>query len=98
MKCIRVFKPTPDDWCPPYRLQGNYKGKPLQLVEVSFVQIMDVAPGDDPLWRVSVWGGDDFGMDKDDESRDIAYELFEKVIEQPEVSQKFLREQGFNVF
>jgi len=97
MERISVFKPTPDDWYPPYRLQGKHKGKPLQLVEVSFLQLIDVADAP-PMWRVNVWGGDDFGMDKDHDHRDVAYELFQEVIRQPEVSQEFLREKGFTVF
>lgn len=89
MERISVFKPTLDDWYPSYRLEGLHRGKPLQLVEVSFVEIVDGS------WRVCVWGADDFGLEKDHSSRDLAYDMFEEVIKQSEVSQVFLRELGF---
>lgn len=53
-----VFKTTNDEWYPAYILCDTWNNN-QKLVEVSFQQL------DEGEWRVSVWGCDDCGMERD---------------------------------
>lgn len=54
----------------------------------------------DPLlYRVAVWGNDDFGMDFDTPDRKTAYSLYLKLIhEYKYINKNDLSELGFQVF
>lgn len=88
---VRVMKKTTCDWYPPYRLDGPYRGKPLDLVEVSFLELSDNS------WRVCIWGADDTGKEKDflPEQREDAWQTFVLVISQDAVNPGWLADNGF---
>lgn len=77
MKCmmVEVFKRTTDDWYPSYRINGWNAGVENQmLVEIRFCQL------DNGSWRVSAWGGDDCGLERDFSSETDAWNVFQQVI------------------
>lgn len=80
---MQVFKQTSDDWYPSYKLEDQ------QLVKVRLLELKN------GLWRVCVWGNDDFGLERDYCQYEDAHEMFQIIIKQPQVSQKFLRVCGF---
>jgi len=88
---IDVFKLTQDDWYPAYQLAGWFRGKKgTRLVTVSFIEMINGGG-----WRVCVWGGDDYGLERDLDDWGEAIELFDEVIRQEFVNQQWLRDQGF---
>lgn len=92
---VSVFKRTSEDWYPSYSLKEFNRGVPSQrLVEVIFTTT-GPAPPHNGLWRVCVWGGDDFGMEKDFDKENHAWGCFLQVIGMEEVSQKVLLFEGF---
>lgn len=90
----RVFKLTEDEWFPPYKLAGWYKGQEgVKLVEVSLLPLSSYPVN---VWRVCVWGGDDFGMEKDLTNYEDAEKLFLEVLRLPSVTRKDLKDFGFD--
>jgi hypothetical protein len=88
---VEVLKPTNDDWCDSYVIEGHYNGdKNQMLVEVSFRG--EIAPG---VWRTSVWGNDDFGMEYDCDSETKCWNMFLRVIGMRYVDAVPLRQFGF---
>lgn len=90
-----VFKITSDDWYPSYELSQWHNGKHQKLVEVSFTQT-----GPDPKygvgkWRVCVWGGDDFGMERDFVDEKRAWCCFLEVIGLDDVTMTALKKRNF---
>lgn len=65
---------------------------PNNEVQVSFNRL------NDGLYRVAVWGMDDFGMDKDFVDKDNAEELFKKLSKLKNVTKQILKENGLEVF
>jgi len=82
---VNVFKRTTDDWYGSYRLDNTDNG---MLVEVGFANL-------DGLFRVSVWGTDDCGMEFDRESENEAWNIFLGVIGMENVNRKELIDLGF---
>lgn len=70
---------TNEDWYP--TVEGR--------VKVSLVELKS-APA---KFRVCVWGGDDFGLEKDYESFDEAFIVFDRIVSL--VTQRQLRNWGF---
>ena len=94
MRCD-VFKRTTDDWYPSYTLSNWNKGVANQkLVEVSFCQTGPIPPVTGE-WRVCVWGGDDYGMEKDFTEVNAAWFCFLDVIGLDDVTMLALSERGF---
>lgn len=90
MEKISVFKQTSDDWYPSQQLASWYRGfSNVMLVEVMFMAL------NDGKWRVAAWGNDDFGLEKDTESRDVAWATFQSVIKLEYVNQHVLKSMGF---
>jgi len=58
---------TEENWAPSITLPGK-KGK---FVRARFSQLLDGA-----TWRVSIWGGDDLGMEHDSPIRSYALKLY----------------------
>lgn len=75
------FLPTLDDWYP------NFE---RHLIRVSFSQLYPCM-----LWRVSVWGNDDCGMERDFESRTLAEHTFVSMINRPYINKDDLLINGF---
>lgn len=73
---ISVFKKTHDNWHGSYHLNEYYKGiKSQKIVEVIFCgQISD------NLWRVCVWGCDDYSLERDFDIEDKAWQCFITII------------------
>jgi hypothetical protein len=93
----RVFKQTKENWHPSYKLDGWYHGsQETYLVEVSLLKLgaYDSKP---PQWRVCVWGGDDFGMERDYnyEDKAQAVRMFMAILAEDYVTQAFLKENKF---
>lgn len=80
-KTKRVY--TPDNWHPCFE---------NQTVVVSIHK--DNLKGS-RSWRVSVWGDDDFGLEKDDLTISEAFNTFRKI--KDGVTQKQLRQNGFKL-
>ena len=83
---ITIYKKTNEDWYPSIIMDGG------QYIEVSFI------PLSNKKFRVCAWGDDDFGMEKDFESKDrfAAYSLFKEIekIEQP-LTKSYFKNKGF---
>ncbi len=83
-----IYKETNEDWYP--SLIVNWKN--IKLLRVHFMQLST------KQWRVCVWGGDDFGMERDypENKRDLALECFEDIakLEQP-LTRFILKSFGF---
>ncbi len=78
------FVSTPGQWYPTPK-----DGK----VQVFFSELLP-SPGYPRGWRVSVWGGDDFGMERDFTSRMEALDVFNFI--EDGVTEEGLRKIGFN--
>jgi hypothetical protein len=95
MERKQVFKQTEDDWCGNYIFVNN--GKDIPMVKLTFYGNISI-PKDTPEYRVSCWGNDDLGMDKDFDNEQQAYEMYLKVLNMPIVNQSDLIKLGFNYF
>lgn len=79
-----VYKKTTDDWYPNF---------PDDQVKVILCQTgTTTRPGE---FRVSVWGGDDFGMEIDSEDLNEAKMVFSLVKEMKIITKTELRKLGF---
>lgn len=79
-----VFKDTDDEWYPCY---------PNNQVKLTFHgQISD------GTYRVSAWGNDDFGIDKDFETEIEAFNVFQDLESQQKINHKDLYDLGFKRF
>lgn len=87
-KRITVFLPVLEDWSPSFKT--GYEEKTL-LVRVCIMPLTTVV-------RVSVWGADDLGMEKDYSPEDYAEALlqFNKVIQKKHPTRDWLKQEGFN--
>lgn len=86
MNRCEVYKETTDDWCP------NFHGN---LVEVTFHGNITRPKQDIPVYRVSVWGNDDLGMEFDTEDEKTALTIFMQVIGLKYVTFVDLKQLGF---
>lgn len=84
---IFAYKSTRDNWYPSYQTLDMREN--AGLVRVSLGRLSD------GLFRVCVWGADDFGMEKDQASMKKAIVLFLNIMLLPYVDQRELREMGF---
>ena len=94
---VEVFKPTKDNWCDSYKIAGYCNGIQNQmLVAVTFHgNIMAYDPKQAPVWRTSVWGNDDGGMEYDCATEAECWNIFLQVIGWDSVDKDALRELGF---
>lgn len=94
---VQVLKPTQDDWYGSYTLEGWYEGVEKQM----FVQcifngnITAYDPTLAPVWRTSVWGNDDCGMEVDCDTEAEAWVKFLQVIGMQFVNREDLTALGF---
>lgn len=87
---IEVYKKSSDDW------YGNYY---TELVLIGFTHLIAIPScNHTEQWRVSAWGNDDFGMIKDFDNRDEAFNCFISVINLEDVTHDSLKELGFEIF
>ena len=73
---IEVYKPTQDDWNGNFVIQ--WQGD-VKLVRVATMPLR-AWKRQPPLWRVCVWGNDDFGMEVDFKTPEEAFQMFNKII------------------
>lgn len=68
-----------------------------KLVEVSFIRLTPWLPAEERIWRVCVWGNDDYGMERDfnPNEENLAWSIFLNVIGEEYVDMKFLLSLGF---
>jgi hypothetical protein len=97
MDKVEVFKPTQDDWSGSYRFDGRYEGDENQmLVAVMFLgNICASELTKAPVWRTSVWGNDDYGMEYDCDNETEAWTMFLQVIKMEFVNKEALRKLGY---
>lgn len=89
MKRIEVFKETQDDWYPSYYLkQGN------MLVSIMYHGNIS-HPGIAAVYRTSVWGNDDCGMEYDSTNEAECWNVFLQVIGMNYVNRADLYALGF---
>ena len=84
MKRIDVFKKTSDNWYPNY---------PNDMVKISFLKLPNILQNSDAEWRVCIWGNDDFGLERDFQSKKEAMKTFEIISDQDSISADFLLKQ-----
>ena len=79
----RKYVPTKDDWHP--TCGGGF-------VMVRFLQLL---PDPKAGYRIAVWGGDDFGLEKDLTSFDSASALYKELTEEENLTVQSLLDKGF---
>ena len=82
------FKKTSDDWYPCYKIEKDARHSE-GLVEVIFTKLID------GMYRVCIWGADDFGMERDFKEEYDAWNIFLLVIKLEDVTFNKLKELGF---
>lgn len=94
MELIEIFKYSSECWYPSYFLEG-FNGKDT-LVKVRFSELRS-HENNKTEWRVSVWGNDDFGMERDflGEQKEDAIKCFHKIVELKDVTKQALLDLGF---
>lgn len=88
MKTVIVFKRTKDNWYPLYRTFNE------DLVAVKFC-MTGPKPPEDGLFRVCVWGADDFGMEKDFYDETEARNCYLELLNMDTVDIQPLKDLGF---
>lgn len=93
---LSCYKRTLDDWAPSYRLAYPHELTPIEdlpperrLVEVNLSKLSN------NLTRVSVWGGDDTGMELDFDGEFEARAVWLTVLSLDNVSKSELTRLGF---
>lgn len=92
MKKYTVYKETSDDWCPSYELSTHFQTDIKSMAQVNFGGLSD------GMYRVSVWGADDIGMNIDFKSDFNALSMFLKVLQLDDITMDKLTELGFKQF
>jgi hypothetical protein len=92
---VEVLKPTNDDWCGSYIVQGWPSSTGPGLVEQMFVEVIFNGMIGGGTWRTCVWGNDDCGMEFDCSTEAECWNKFLQVIGMESVDMVALRELGF---
>jgi len=92
---VEVLKPTNDDWCGSYIVQGWPSSTGPGLVEQMFVEVTFNGMIGGGTWRTCVWGNDDCGMEFDCSTEAECWNKFLQVIGMKSVDREALRELGF---
>lgn len=77
MKRVYCFRPTLEDWYGNFKISDDARYGVTKFVCVTYHG--NISPYDQtPIYRVSVWGNDDFGFDKDfgEFEESSAFELY----------------------
>jgi len=88
MKRTEIFKNTHDNWC------GNWDGDQVKLSYHGNIEPIKTKP---PVFRVSCWGNDDFGMERDFSIEGDAIEMYEMLSHKVVIDQDTLDLLGFTV-
>lgn len=89
-KRIEHFKNTKDDWYP------NYPNNQVRLTYHSCIN--SYKPESEWVYRVSVWGNDDFGIDRDFKDPMEAKRMFNKLDAMKFINHQDLYDLGFTRF
>lgn len=89
---LDVFKQVSEDWYGPFRIARDKRYEGAWFVRVSLMELPFAEP---VTYRVCVWGNDDFGMEFDTPSLDIARELYTALVLTEDLRQDTLTELGF---
>lgn len=104
---IEVWKVTLDNWYPSFKIRENsqFAPSPNQILGVKVV--FRAMPDLDEMarrggfyiggWKVSVWGDDDTGLEKEftlPDDRQEAFDLFQTIIAMKEVSYQEMLDMG----
>jgi hypothetical protein len=94
---VECLKPTKDDWCGSYKIDGYYSEVKNQMfVQVIFNgNITEDDPTEASVWRTCVWGNDDCGMEFDCATEAECWNKFLQVIGMESVDMAALRLLGF---
>lgn len=84
MERVEILKKTNDDWHPN-----------LNKDECKLMYIGKLHQG---LYRVAVWGNDDFGIDKDFQSEKEAIKVFDQLKQKQKINHQDLYSLGFSNF
>ncbi len=90
-----VIKFTDDNWHGNYEIEEYQTIKNVKLVEVSLLYLIPPNSEKPDMWRVCVWGNDDFGLELDGEDYEKARDLFLKVLNMEKVNKEPLNQLGF---
>ena len=85
------FKKTSDGWYPCYKIEKDARHSE-GLVEVIFTKLID------GMYRVCIWGADDFGMERDFEVYLEAKEIFNTLANKEIITISELKKLEFNRF
>lgn len=88
----RCFKPTKDCWYP------NFPDNQVRVTLHMFIPLFNKkGKFHNHMHRVSVWGADDCGMEKDFKQSELgqAKDLYNLLIQQPSIERKYLESLGF---
>jgi len=85
---IECFKPTNEDWYSEYRIKDDqrYKGKYVSL------SLLGLSNG---MYRVCVWGNDDFGMEWDTKDKQEAKKVYAKLALKETIEKRDLKNLDF---
>lgn len=85
---------TDDEW------SGNYDDNFVKLIYNGLIPPFTPKGKKErePLWRVSCWGNDDFGIDKDFESEQESIDVFNDLKSRDKINQQDLYDMGFTNF
>jgi hypothetical protein len=95
---VEVFKRTKDDWYPSYSLitDGILVKESLVCIDYYWLKPGDSdLDNDGPIYFVSAWGSDDYGLERAFTSEKEAWTTFLEIIGQDYVSAQYLRDRGF---
>lgn len=87
---LMAFVPVSEPWYGNYKIANDARHDKTLLVSVHFGQLSD------RTWRVSVWGNDDHGLEKDypPGQRDKALALYQKIVSTPMLTHRMLEQAG----
>lgn len=89
--CVKY---TQDEWYGNEVLRRREDGKSTRIVTVSFFELRRTKK-EPQLWRVCVWGNDDFGLEIDLEDRGQAMVLYRTILRWEFVNKQPLKDLGF---
>lgn len=94
METIECFKYSSECWFPSYSLENSKEYD--SLVRVRFSKLFPYKEYKTE-WRVSVWGDDDLGMERDfpEDQKNKAMEYFYEIVKLKDVTRAILLFMGF---
>lgn len=99
MDRVYCFKLTSDDWYSEYKISKDVRYENAKFVCVTFHGNLNAYDSTmKPVYRTSVWGNDDTGIDKDSEIESEAFELYLDLCSLKNVTKEYCLKRGMNYF